>query len=337
MVEGQIRALERAYAKAGVSPATVGYVEAHGTGTALGDVVEIEALGQLFRDAGASSASMRRRLGQVADRPHQVRRRAGRADQRLAGALSQGPAADDRHRDAQPQARPARRPVPALHAGQPWLHPPPDRPRRAGVSAFGFGGTNFHAVLEEYDRNVAPQPESTLRDWPAELLVWEADQPAQLDRADRSTGRGARCRSAAALCDLSHTLIAARGADGPRRPSLTGATLAIVAARTTTCARSCGWRGRRSRRAEPSLDDPRGIFFAAEPAWAGAAVAFLFPGQGPSRPACCGSWRSLSPRSAGRSRSSTAPWRRGGPRSGPLVFPPPAFDDEAERRGAPGA
>ena len=45
VVEGQMRALERAYAKAGVSPATVGYVEAHGTGTALGDVVEIEALG----------------------------------------------------------------------------------------------------------------------------------------------------------------------------------------------------------------------------------------------------------------------------------------------------
>ena len=61
------------------------------------------------------SAGLRRRLGQVADRPHQVRRRAGRADQRLAGAASQGPAADDRHRDAQPQARPARRPVPPLH------------------------------------------------------------------------------------------------------------------------------------------------------------------------------------------------------------------------------
>src|SRR4029077_16537152 len=51
-VEGQTRALERAYAKAGVSPSTVGYVEAHGTGTTLGDTVEIEALGRLFRQAG---------------------------------------------------------------------------------------------------------------------------------------------------------------------------------------------------------------------------------------------------------------------------------------------
>src|SRR4051812_49121382 len=54
VVDGQVRALERAYAQAGVSPGTVGYVEAHGTGTALGDVVELEALGQIFRAAGAS-------------------------------------------------------------------------------------------------------------------------------------------------------------------------------------------------------------------------------------------------------------------------------------------
>jgi len=38
----------------------------------------------------------------------------------------------------------------------------------AGVSAFGFGGTNFHAVLEAYDQNVAPVPSACFRDWPAE-------------------------------------------------------------------------------------------------------------------------------------------------------------------------
>src|SRR5262249_33128356 len=53
VVEGQVRALERAYAHAGVSPATVGYVEAHGTGTALGDAVEVEALREVFQAGGA--------------------------------------------------------------------------------------------------------------------------------------------------------------------------------------------------------------------------------------------------------------------------------------------
>ncbi len=50
--EGQVRAVERAYAKAGVDPTTVGYVEAHGTGTAVGDVVEVNAISQVFREAG---------------------------------------------------------------------------------------------------------------------------------------------------------------------------------------------------------------------------------------------------------------------------------------------
>src|SRR5207302_10857515 len=55
VVDGQVRALERAYARAGVPPATVGYVEAHGTGTALGDVVEGESLSRVFRAAGTGA------------------------------------------------------------------------------------------------------------------------------------------------------------------------------------------------------------------------------------------------------------------------------------------
>ena len=117
VVDGQLRALSRAYAKSAVSPASVGYVEAHGTGTALGDVVEVEALGKIFRDAGAAAARVRCRLGQIAHRPHQVRRRTGRLDQHFAGALSQGLSTHDRNRDAQSQARSARRSVPALHSG----------------------------------------------------------------------------------------------------------------------------------------------------------------------------------------------------------------------------
>ena len=117
VVEGQMRALERAYAKAGVSPSSVGYVEAHGTGTALGDVVEIEALGTAFSGCRGFPGRLRRGLGQVVDRPHQVRRRTGRAHQCVAQPLSQRSAADDRDRDSQPQARPARGTIPALHRG----------------------------------------------------------------------------------------------------------------------------------------------------------------------------------------------------------------------------
>src|SRR5207245_5986018 len=51
--EGQVRALERAYRQAGVSPAEVGLVEAHGTGTVVGDRTELATLTEVFAQAGA--------------------------------------------------------------------------------------------------------------------------------------------------------------------------------------------------------------------------------------------------------------------------------------------
>src|SRR5207302_4420619 len=54
--EGQRRALERAYAMAGVSPAAVGLVEAHGTGTVVGDRTELGVLSDVFTEAGAQPA-----------------------------------------------------------------------------------------------------------------------------------------------------------------------------------------------------------------------------------------------------------------------------------------
>ena len=60
------------------SPAEVGLVEAHGTGTVVGDRTELATLTEVFGAHGAAPAAVRARLGEVADRPHQVRRRPGR-------------------------------------------------------------------------------------------------------------------------------------------------------------------------------------------------------------------------------------------------------------------
>ena len=54
----------------------------------------------------------------------------------------------------------------------PWIRPP-CHPRRAAVSAFGFGGTNFHAVLEEYADAVKPSVPGG-EDWPCELFAWKS-------------------------------------------------------------------------------------------------------------------------------------------------------------------
>ncbi len=85
--EGQVLALERAYEKAGVSPASVGYVEAHGTGTAAGDQAEVGAPGGRFPSGWGRATRLRPRLGQVARRAYEVRGGAGGTDQRIAGAL----------------------------------------------------------------------------------------------------------------------------------------------------------------------------------------------------------------------------------------------------------
>src|SRR5262249_49702544 len=112
---------------------------------------------------------------------------------------------------------------------QPWLDPDAERPRRAGVSAFGFGGTNFHAVLEAYDRNTGTGPDSAKTAWPIELLVWQAEKPAgliePLDRLIAALAAGAR----PALRDLSHTLITARAGALARRVTGLRATLVILA------------------------------------------------------------------------------------------------------------
>ncbi|HZW32626.1 MAG TPA: beta-ketoacyl synthase N-terminal-like domain-containing protein, partial [Isosphaeraceae bacterium] len=334
VVDGQVRALERAYARAAVSPATVGYVEAHGTGTALGDVVEVQSLSQVFRTAGAQPRGCV--VGSVKSLIGHTKCAAG-----LAGLINATLAL---YHKVLPPTIGIESPNPRidLHDGsfrlctqaQPWLHPYPERPRRAGVSAFGFGGTNFHAVLEAYEGNLGVQPDSALPEWPIELLIWEADRPAGLiepiDRLARALEAGAR----PALCDLAHTLIAARArtaAEGGRPTRMSRkATLVILAG-------SCHDLGVKLRAARAAIvadraawEDPRGVFFAAKPAWTGAPVAFLFPGQGAQSPGMLRELAVAFPEVRGAFEEfERVVLAHGGPALGPLIFPPPAFTETA--------
>ena len=188
--EGQVRALERAYAEAGIDPGTVGYIEAHGTGTAVGDVVEIEALTRLFQAGAARRGSCV--VGSVKSQIGHTKCAAG-----LAGLIHAALAL--RHRIYPPTIG-ITAPNPQLNfseetfrlnvEAQPWLHADADYPRRAGVSAFGFGGTNFHAVLEAYGGDPVTTSQPATRDWPAELLAWSAaDRTGLLGDLDRLAER----------------------------------------------------------------------------------------------------------------------------------------------------
>jgi acyl transferase domain-containing protein/NAD(P)H-dependent flavin oxidoreductase YrpB (nitropropane dioxygenase family) len=334
VVEGQMRALERAYAKAGISPSSVGYVEAHGTGTALGDVVEIEALGRLFRDAGASPG--RCVVGSVKSSIGHTKCAAG-----LAGLIN---ASLSLYHNVLPPTIGIENPNPKLDLSegpfrlcteaQPWLHSDSDQPHRAGVSAFGFGGTNFHAVLEAYDRNVATVASACFRDWPAELLVWRAESPEALGGQLSELSIALAGEARPHLCDLADALCRAWENRKSRPGSAADARMALVTTSHEDLQEKLRLAQSAIAQGASTLDDPRGLFFEASPPWSGAPVALLFPGQGAQSPGMLRELAVIFP----EVRQAFEEFDRalGGTACGPVgrfVFPSPAFS-EAEREDA---
>ncbi len=170
---GQVKALTRAYANANVDPATVTLVEAHGTGTIAGDKAEVEALKQVFVQSGARENSCA--IGSVKTMNGHTKAAAGLASLiKVAKAL---------HHKILPPTLGVKVPNPSCHfedgpfyinsETRPWVLTSEENSiRRAGVSAFGFGGTNFHTVLEEYvpKANLNSAQQECLQ--PAELFVF---------------------------------------------------------------------------------------------------------------------------------------------------------------------
>ena len=146
---GQRLAVERAWHGAGVDPASATYIEAHGTSTRVGDATELSSLTDVFRKAGAADGSIA--LGSVKSNIGHLKGAAGAAglfkavlslhDKALAPSLHfEHPNESVDWDDIPFRVNTELREWPAPESGV----------RCAGVSAFGFGGTNFHAVLEEY-------------------------------------------------------------------------------------------------------------------------------------------------------------------------------------------
>lgn len=173
--DGQLRALRRAYRDAGLPPDAVGYLEAHGTGTAVGDPVELDAL-RALRGEGAAPAF----LGAV---KAVVGHSLGAAG--MAGLIKTALAVHRGVIPPQPEFEPADRS--GLDAARltiptaPVRWPQDGQPCRAGVSAFGFGGTGVHLVLEEH----AAEPVRRTPDEGPHLLVLSARDRAGLARYAR--------------------------------------------------------------------------------------------------------------------------------------------------------
>ena len=161
--EGQTRALRNTYSVTGVSPDTVELVEAHGTGTAVGDGVEVDALTEVYRDGKKEGAWCA--LGSVKSMIGHTKASAGSA-----GIIK---AALSLYNKTLPPTIKVTSPLKQLEGGltpfylntelRPWIKR--GHPRRAAVSALGFGGANFHAVLEEYS------PEKQQPDWDGDVQI----------------------------------------------------------------------------------------------------------------------------------------------------------------------
>jgi acyl transferase domain-containing protein/acyl carrier protein len=168
--------LREALAQSGVAPEDVSYVEAHGTGTSLGDPIEVRALGTVF--CATRTADVPLHLGSVKTNLGHLEAAAG-----VAGLIKTVLAL--RHEEIPPHLHFVT-PNPLI----PWADLPVDvptsvvawprgnRPRVAGVSSFGFSGTNAHVVLEEAPA-VGPA-ESGSASRPTHLLALSAKSEAGL-------------------------------------------------------------------------------------------------------------------------------------------------------------
>jgi acyl transferase domain-containing protein/NAD(P)-dependent dehydrogenase (short-subunit alcohol dehydrogenase family)/acyl carrier protein len=151
--EGQVLAINRAYEEAGITASDIQLVEAHGTGTAAGDQTEIKSLEEVFRqDPAVRGQSVA--VGSIKSQIGHTRCAAGAASvMKVALALHHKvlPATINIEQPNK-QLADKTQPFYVNTENRPWIQKDEATTRRGAVSAFGFGGTNYHMVLEEFTK-----------------------------------------------------------------------------------------------------------------------------------------------------------------------------------------
>ncbi|MFI6290453.1 type I polyketide synthase [Nonomuraea sp. NPDC050790] len=275
-VAGQEAVIRSALRTADVSAASLGYLEAHATGTRVGDPIEWSAASAALKGTGAGA-------GQVA--VGALKANIGHLDA-AAGLAALVKALLVVREGVVPPVAGFTRLNPLLETGDSPLRVPEEAgawdgpaPRRAGVSAFGIGGTNAHIIIEQPPTSSAtsaftPTPGSvaavTLDSLgpdagfgggdPGRLVLVSAADREALERSARRLA-GHLTAHGPDLADVSFTLATGR-AELQERLAVCGRTAAEVAAALTSDGTA---RGRR-------------------PADGPAPVVFMFPGQGSQYP-----------------------------------------------------
>jgi acyl transferase domain-containing protein len=304
---GQRVALDRAYADAECSPASVELFEMHGTGTKVGDRTELTALGELLRGVGderhvAALSSVKSQIGHT-------KGTAGVAGlMKLAFAL---------HQKVLPGTINVEAPNSAIDfvdapyyintRTRPWILDPNRPQRRAAVSAMGFGGTNFHVVLEEYtsDRTGLRMLHRTPM-----AYLWHAPDNQSLLELLRAGEPAVDGEIPAAHARVGFVASDDEQADNLRK---------LVIERLSTAGDEDEWA------------HPRGIFYRRR-AIEDLRVGALFAGQG-SQYLNMGLEAALNNPVVGRSfDSANNAFADADLRLSQVVFPPPAFDADLRKR-----
>ncbi len=271
--EGQAKALLQAYEDAGCDPQTVGLIEAHGTGTAAGDVAEFNGLRQAFDDGRDDKQYIA--LGSVKSQIGHTKAAAG-----TAGFIKASLAL---YHKVLPPTINVKNPNPKLGLDnspfyinadtRPWVARPDGTPRRAGISAFGFGGTNFHYVLEEY----RPKNEGAYRLQSVNQFV--------LLSANKASELKANCESAIAVlkgadAEKAHyELLRDNGLrDLPLEQSRVGFVTASVS--ESIKALESILKGFASKPEAASWELPTGVYYREKGLETEGKVVSLFSGQG---------------------------------------------------------
>ena len=266
-IDGEILAIARAYEESGIDPLTVALVEAHGTGIPLGDETEIKALKEVFGDCEDGRHHIA--LGSVKSMIGHCIPAAG-----IAGLIKSAMALHHRIMPPtlcgriNPNLCLDRSPFFINTDARPWISNG-NEPRRAAVNAFGFGGINSHAILEE-------APPSTMRPlelsaWPFELCIFSGQEKESLIRELKKTLVSMDDSFCLPLCDVAARLIETDDGGNFR--------LAIVAKDKVDLKRKLDAAISRLRESKkPSWSTRNGIVCSSEPI--DGKMAFMFPGEG---------------------------------------------------------